>query len=350
MGIAVLPPDINESDFDFKVSETAVRFGLSAVKNVGETAARSLIEVREARGKFASPFDVCRDVDSRVVNRKVLESLVKAGAFDSLGWPRSRCFHLIDKLIEISHEAQKARIGRQNLLFGGGEAEVPEIPAEIQDMREWDESLKLSYEKDALGFYITGHPLTQFGKNLQRLISHSVSDLNDERDFNTEVRLAGIITAFRPLRTKKDERMASFFLEDLSGRVEVVAFPDAFRKNNEFLHEDRLVWIKGRFLGEGESRKVQLSQVMPLAEAFQKQAKRMVVRIFVPGIEETLLDELKEILEKSPGECPVYFELETPHAFRLVTQSAEVSGVQLSEDLTRAVLALLGEDSVHIEY
>lgn len=349
MGIAVLPPDINESDFNFTVAGNAVRFGLSAVKNVGETAACDIIKIRREHGTFATPFDVVAHVDSRAINRKVLESLIKAGAFDSLKWPRSQCFHLIDAMIDFSHEAQKAKATRQNLLFGGGHVEPPEVPAAVKTMREWDESLMLSYEKDALGFYITGHPLAQF-KNLGRLVSHLVSDLDEEKDFNAEVRLAGVITMFRPLKTKKDERMAAFFLEDMSGRIEVIAFPDAFRKNYEVLHEDQLVWLKGKFVGEGESRKIQLTNVLPLAEAFQKLAKRVVIRVFVPGLEEPLLDELKDVLEKHAGECPVVFELETPHAFRVIAQSAEVGGVRPSDELTRTVESLLGEEAMYVEY
>jgi DNA polymerase-3 subunit alpha len=111
-----------------------------------------------------------------------------------------------------------------------------------------------------------------------------------------------------------------------------------------------LVWLKGKFLGEGESRKIHMTHVMPLAEAFQKQAKRMVLRIFVPGMEESMLRDLKEVLEKNAGECPVFFELETPHAYRLVAQSVEVKGVLPSEDLTKTIQNLLGEDSVCIEY
>jgi DNA polymerase-3 subunit alpha len=349
MGITVLPPDINESDFNFTVAGTAVRFGLAAVKNVGETAARDIIKTRREHGTFATPFDVVAHADSRTINRKAIESLIKAGAFDSLKWPRSQCFHLIDTMIDFSHENQKAKSAQQNLLFGGGELEPPEIPAEVRTMREWDEPLMLSYEKDALGFYITGHPLAQF-KNLNRLISHQVSELDEEKDFNAEVRLAGVITMFRPLKTKKDERMAAFYLEDLSGRIEVIAFPEAFRKNFDHLHEDRLVWIKGKFIGEGESRKIQLNFVMPLADAFQRLAKRMVIRVFIPGLEETILDEVKDVLAKHPGECPVYFELETPHAYRVVAQSVEVDGVLPSEELTKTVESLLGEEAVYVEY
>ncbi|MGB8951860.1 MAG: DNA polymerase III subunit alpha [Candidatus Aminicenantales bacterium] len=349
MGIEVLPPDINESDFNFTVSKGAIRFGLSAIKNVGEGTALSLIQAREENGKFSSLFDIFREVDSKVVNRKVIESLIKAGAFDSLGWRRSQCFHLVDRMIEYAHEIQKMKAAKQNLLFGSGQLEPPSIPFEVKEMREWDESLFLSYEKDAVGFYITGHPLAQF-KNLRRLISHTMGELDDEKDFNNEVRLAGIIISVKPLKTRKDERMAAFILEDMTGRVEIVAFPDSYSKYYEYLHEDRLIWIKGRFLGGGESRRVQLLQVMPLAEAFQKQAKRMVLRIFLPGLEESIIKELKTVLEKHSGECPVIFELETPHSYRVLAQSVSVKGVLPSEELTKNIQNLLGEDSVFIEY
>ncbi len=349
MGITVLPPDVNTSDFNFTVEGPAVRFGLAALKNVGETAARALVQARTEHGTFRTPFDVVRLADSRTINRKVLESLVKSGAFDVMGWKRSQSFHLIDRMIDFSHDLQKAKAGRQNLLFGGAGAEPPDVPAEVRTMSEWNEALKLSYEKDSLGFYITGHPLAQF-KQLHRLISHSVSELDEEKDYADDVRLAGVITGFRPLKTKKDERMASFFLEDMSGRVEVVAFPDAYRKHFDVLREDQLVWLKGKFVGEGESRKVHLAQALPLAEAFQKQAKRVVIRIFMPGLEESLLNELREILGKNPGEVPVYFELGTPYAYKVITQSAEMRSVLPSEEMTKALENLLGEDAVVIDY
>jgi DNA polymerase-3 subunit alpha len=238
----------------------------------------------------------------------------------------------------------------QSLLFGGGQMEPPDIPAEVREMREWDESLFLSYEKDALGFYITGHPLAQFEKRLKKLTSHSLSQLDEEQDFNSEIRVAGIISSLKSLKTRKDEQFVTFILEDLSGRIDVVAFPDSYNKYYEILREANLVWVKGRFMGEGENRRVSLVEVMPLQEAFQKQAKRVILRIFLPGLEQSVVQELKELLEKNPGQCPVFFELETPHSYRVVAQSLEVRGVVPSEDLSRSVERLLGEDSVLIEY
>jgi len=350
MGIEVLPPDVNKSDLTFIVEDDGIRFGLAAVKNVGEGAVRDLLRVRKKNGAFVSPFDLFRGETPKFVNRKVLESLIKAGAFDSLGWKRSQLFHLIDKMIDYSHEYQKVRTSKQNYLFGASQVEPPPVPPEIKDMSEWDESLSLSYEKDALGFYITGHPLAQYGKSLSKLVSRSIHQFDDEKDFNTEVTVAGIITTMKSLKTKKDERMATFTLEDLSGRIEVVVFPDAFKTYYDLLSEDQLVWIKGKFLGEGENRRIHLVQIMPLDEALQKQAKRMFLRIFLPGIEESVFKDLKKILEKHEGECPVFFELETPHSYRMIVQSVDIEGVAPSEELSRNIEDLLGEQTVFIEY
>ena len=350
MGIKVLPPDINESDINFTVLKEGIRFGLSAIKNVGEGAIRAVLRAREKKGKFSSPFDIFQEVDPREVNRKVIESLIKAGALDSLGWKRSQLFHLVDNMIKYAHEAQRIKTSKQNLLFVHSQAESPSIPHEVREMREWDESLLLSYEKDALGFYITGHPLAYFSNHLSRLVSHSINQLDEENDFSNEVRIAGIISSLKPLKTKRDERMATFVLEDLSDRIEVVAFPDVYKKYYDHIREDVLVWIKGKFLGEGESRKIHLLQIMSLAEAFEKQAKKVVLRIFLPGIESSIFDELKVILEKNQGECPVFFELETPHSYRMLVRSVEVQGVSPNEDLTTNIENLLGEESVFIEY
>lgn len=350
MGIRVLPPDINESELRFSVDKESIRFGLSAIKNVGEGAIRAILKARKRRGRFDSPFDLCEDLDPKAVNRKVIESLIKAGAFDSLGWRRSQLYHLIDRIIEYAHEMQKIKSSRQNFLFDSSQVEPPLIPPEVKEMPEWDKSLALSYEKDALGFYITGHPLAEYGKELKKLVPHSISELDEEKDFNQEIRVAGIISSLKLLKTKKEERMATFILEDMSGRIEVVAFPEIYNKHYEYLREEVPVWIRGKFLGEGENRRIHLLQMMPLSEAFQKQARRVVLKIFLPGIEESIFEDLKRLLQEHEGDCPVSFELQTPHSYRMLVEAAEVPGVSLSGDFTRKINELLGEDSVRIEY
>lgn len=350
MGIEVLPPDINFSNCHFIVSGQSLRFGLAAIKNVGEAAVKEILAARNRRGRFNSPFEVVEGVDMKLVNRKVLESLIKAGAFDSLGWKRSQCFHLIDLMIEYGHKVQKLKEAPQTTLFQVEEILPPEIPPEVLEMKEWDESLLLSYEKDALGFYITGHPLSQFQKSLRRLVSHFLGELDQIENNLNEISVAGIVTSVKVIKTRKDERMATFGLEDMTGRVEVVAFPEAFQQCQELLHEGQLIWVKARVQGDQESRRLQLIQALPLPDAFEKLAKRLILRLFVPGLEMNLMEELKNILLEYPGECPVFFDLEIPYNCRIRIQSREIIGITPNETLMRRLESLFGEDSVILEY
>lgn len=350
MGIAILPPDINRSDYPFTVEGDAIRFGLSAVKNLGQAAVRDLLARREGLGSFRTPFDLFQDADTRTVNRKALESLIKAGAFDSLGWRRAQGIAMLDILIDYAHEIHKAKNSGQSLLFDMAVAAPPEMPPEIRNMEEWDETTLLSHEMTALGFYFSRHPLARFKNRLGTLVSHNLADLDDASVANGEVRLAGIIAAIKPLKTRKDECMAAFTLEDMTGRADVVAFPECFARYGGCLREGRLVWIRGKYQCEGERRRIALSQIMPLEDAFESLAKRVVVRIFLPDMENSVLAELKSLLQKHPGKCPVFFDLETSQAIRVLTQSVEVQSVAPSEELIRDVESLLGEKSAAIEY
>jgi DNA polymerase-3 subunit alpha len=350
MGIEVLPPNINASSLNFSVQNGDIRIGLSAIKNVGEGSVQAILEARDRIGTFSSPFEIFQEVPPRAVNRKVIESLIKAGALDSLGWSRSQLFHLIDKMIEYSNEFQKIKSSHQSLLFGDRHVEHPPIPMEVEHMNEWEKSLLLAYEKDALGFYITDHPLAQYGKNLNGLTSHSIGQLNEGVALSNDFRLAGIISSIRPLKTRTGDRMATFVLEDMSSRVEVVVFPDTYGKYYEFIREDLLVWIKGRLQGSEESTRIQLLEIMPLEKALQTHAKRVVVRVPLVGIEESVFHELKTILADHLGQCPVFFELETENSSRIILQSVEIQGVTPSEGLTRSLKDLLGENTVFVQY
>ncbi|MFQ6082293.1 MAG: DNA polymerase III subunit alpha [Candidatus Aminicenantia bacterium] len=350
MGIKVLPPDINESDYHFTAVKGDIRFGFSAIKNVGEGAIRSILKARKKIGKFKSIFEFFREVDIRTVNKKVIESLIKSGAFDSLGGKRSQLFHTIDHMIDYAHQFRKIKVSGQSLLFQDDKYGTPSFPEEVKDMREWDEPLLLSYEKEALGFYITGHPLAQHENHLKKLVPYSIIDLEEKAASRQEVCLAGVITSLKRIKTKKDEKMATFILEDLTGQIEVVAFPDYYRSYLNLLREDSLVWLKGRLIKEGENKKIHLFQLMSLEQALSKLAKRLIIRIFIPGIEERVFLSLKEILEKNQGECPIIFELETPPFYRLIAQSIELIGVSPTEELIQKLENLLGENSVSIDY
>lgn len=351
LGLPILPPDINRSDFVFTVDDMkAIRFGLAGVKNVGENAARALVAARKENGAFRTAFDVVRDVDSRIVNRKVLESLIKAGAFDSLGLPRAGAFALIDALIDYSHDVQKTRESTQTLLFGGDGLEPPEIPAAVRTISEWDEMTRLAYEKEALGLYLSGHPLSHYQRILPRLTTCSMDRLENGADIPEEIRLAGVIADLQMKKTKKDERFAVFQLDDAAGRIEVVCYTEAYKRFYSVLEEGALVWIKGRYQADGENRKVILSLAMPLADAAQKLAKKFTVRIPCREMDDAFLDEIYEIMDRFSGECPTLFEVETATGHRVTIQTAELRGVTPTDELIAALEALLGPNSIQVDY
>ncbi|MBN2245103.1 MAG: DNA polymerase III subunit alpha [Candidatus Aminicenantes bacterium] len=350
MGIKVLPPDINASDVNFSVVGNDIRFGLAAVKNVGEGAVQSIVNIRERIGLFTSPFEIFKEPEAKNINRKVIESLIKAGAFDSLGWKRSQLFHLIDSMIDFAHRIQRVKESKQSLLFDGDMLDAPEVPLEVKEMKEWDENLLLSYEKDALGFYISGHPLDHYEKYIHKLVSHKIKQINEAESLNGELKVAGIISSLKLLKTRKDERMASLVLEDMSGRIEMVVFPDFYQKYYDYLRKDLLVWIKGKFIGDIENKRVQLLQIMSLTEAFQNLAKRVILRVDLKDNEDSFFTELHEVLNKHQGECPVFFELYTPDASRMIVKSVDIQGVTPSDELVMALEGLLGEGALYIEY
>jgi DNA polymerase-3 subunit alpha len=350
LGIKVLPPDINYSHYNFTVEGNNIRMGLSAIKNVGENTIHELLAWRKKKGKFKNLFDLFEDYDSRVLNRKALESLIKAGALDSLGWKRSQLFYLLDTLIEYGHQRQKAREEQAISLFNEDYLRPPDIPAEVHSMNEWEEEVLLAYEKEVLGTYLSSHPLARYKKRLNRLVSHTVEALDPEEDFDREVRLAGIVVSVKLLKTKKDERMAAFVLEDLSGQVDVTVFPEPYSKYHPYIKEGQLIWVKGRMsIDSFEAKKILASQILPLEEALEKQARKTIIRLRLDHLSEEDVNQLHKILASFPGECPLYLELEKADSVYLV-QSAEYQAVSPSEAFLEQVEALLGPEAVLVEY
>jgi DNA polymerase-3 subunit alpha len=182
------------------------------------------------------------------------------------------------------------------------------------------------------------------------LVTHTIEQVNDLCNTETELSVAGIISTIKLLKTRKDDRMATFVLEDMSSRIEVVAFPDSYRENYEFIREDNLVWLRARLQGNDESNRLQLIKLLPLENAFQQRAKRMILRVNLPGLETSVLQELKTLLGENPGDCPVFFELDTDNGCRLVVQSVDIQGVVPSERLSKSLEDLLGENTVFILY
>ncbi|CAG0930775.1 partial DNA polymerase III subunit alpha, partial [Planctomycetaceae bacterium] len=322
-GIAVDPPDVNESSMEFKVSGNRIRFALAAVKNVGEAAIQELLAVRED-GKFTSLFDFLSRVDSRRVNKKVVESLVKCGAFDFTKEKRAQLIAELDPSMEAAQAVQRDREAGQSSLFdafGGGPAAKSAAPAiNAPRVPEWSDKELLSYEKETLGFYLSSHPLAGHKRELDLYAVHIDSLM--ERNNEDEVTVGGIVTALKEIVTKKGDRMAFVTIEDLTGSVEAVIFADLYKKAREAVTSDHALLVSGKLDKEEEAVKLIASDIIPIEEAGQadKKLKARNTHIHAPvaGLDSRKLTELKKIIQENPGTSQVILQLVYPDNGRII--------------------------------
>ena len=271
--IEVLAPDINESRSDFTPVGDKIRFGLAAVKNVGEKAVEVILQSRSEDGPFESLFDFCRRVDMTAVNRRVIENLIKCGAYDSTQVSRTRMFGALDDAMKAGQAYQRDQASNQIDIFGmlGTPGKGTKKPGDVYPpVTEWSSQEALAFEKEALGFYISGHPLDKYERALTRITSGTVAALKGRASAG-EVRLGGVVSALKLRNTKKGERYGNFNLEDKTGFIEVIAWPDTYKKCAELLGADDPIFVKGR-LEVGEDRmQVIANEISPLAEAVKNQ-------------------------------------------------------------------------------
>ncbi|MBI2881002.1 MAG: DNA polymerase III subunit alpha, partial [Candidatus Tectomicrobia bacterium] len=347
-GIPVLPPDINKSGKRFTVHEGGIRFGLAAVKNVGASAVDEILRARE-EGPFPSLFAFCRQVDLRLANRRVVESLVKCGAFDSTGARRAQLMAVLDTALEQAAQAQQDRITGQAQLFGadGSEAAVdPPLPL----IPEWDEKELLAQEKEALGFFITGHPLARFKRDLKLLSTVTTAGL-PELAGSQKVRMGGLVSGLKVQTTRRGDLMARFNLEDLEGFAEVIVFPDCYRESAPLLEGEEPILLEGTAEPGENSVTLKAERILPLAQGAQAAGKEVSILLPVSGKSRELirarLIDLREILEKSRGPYPLILRFD--FGGRWEERRFRDFGVEPSGEMIERVEALLGERAVRWE-
>jgi DNA polymerase-3 subunit alpha len=350
MGIAVLPPDINESALDFLSLGGTIRFGMLAIRNVGEGVIRSILDYRGKNGKFHSFFQFCEEVDSRSLNKRVLESLIKSGALDSLGWKRSQCMEMADTALEYGQKARRDRESGQQGLFASvsasGQVEAPE--PEPPQVPEWSMEQLLAFEKETLGFYVSGHPMSRFAEEAARYSKKTIAELIAE-GASAECRVAGIVTDLRSRRTKKGDLMAIFTLEDLTGAVTTIVFPNSYSKFEPFIAADCPLLVSGRFEPEDErSFKIIASEIEPLPGIMQRNAKTLRIKACISALSPSSATELHRLLEKNRGGTGVNVELYQPSEFRVNIQSSDFVKVKSSPELVQEIESICGPGSVEI--
>jgi len=349
MGIAVLPPDINQSDSSFTVCENAIRFGLGAVKGVGGAALEAVLEPRREK-PFVSLYDFCERVDLRKVNKKVGEALIKCGAFDSLPGHRAQQLAALENAMELGQKAQREREQGQVSLFassvivasnGQGYNRLPE-------MDEWPEKIKLAYEKEALGFYITGHPMARHEAAVKRYATCETAALKERGD-RAEVTLCGIVTGLQEKMTKKGERMAFFSLEDLGGAAEILVFPELYKKCFEELHGEEPLLVKGVLDVSDESCKLIANEIILLEEYQKRETRRVHFRLNAATVDEEMLQNFREVISRHRGNCESLVHVVIPEHSETVIRLPREMGVAAGGEILKDSEALFGHNVITFE-
>ncbi len=367
-GIEVLPPDINSSGLSFTVVGTSMRFGLGAVKNVGAGAIEAILEMR-TEGPFKSLYDFCERVDLRRVNKRVIESLIKCGAFDSTGATRSAQMEGLEAASSYGQKIQEEKASAQVSLFcteevsrgnATGGMKLPNTP-------EWHDKEKLAFEKEALGFLITGHPLDRYIDDIKRLTNTDIACMVEMGE-GSEVRICGIVSAFKEITTKKGDRMGFVTIEDLTGSVEITVFSDIYATTSAMLKSDDPLLVVGK-LEKGEKgckvlvmkggeenngKRFQRDRgpagdIKLLSEA-RSQTTRKVS--FILRVDETPAEQitlLKEVIERHPGSVPVCIQFLIPARSRSFMPLEAAMSVAASDELRLEVERLLGYNAATFE-
>ena len=336
MGIKILPPDINSSAATFGIEDGAIRFGLAAVRNVGENAIASMERVRTEGGKFRSLVDFCARVDMRAVNKRALESLIKCGAFDSIGTERNQLLASLDASMQDAARRQRDVLSGQGGLFGEETMEEVQQIAVSADVLPSTARERLTWEKEATGFYITGHPLDDYSDTLSALLS--IGEIpNTVRKDRQLVRIGGILTSTKRFTTKKGDTMLFAELEDFSGKIEVTVFPRVFYAHVSALEPDAIIVVEGRVDTTGEEPKLLAEEVWRMNE--YRSSFYLIPQTNVDR--RTLWTAMQEIFAAHPGDHPVYVQSEG--RWRRLGETYWIDG---SKEAQSALTRLMGESAV----
>ena len=360
MAIEVLAPDINESGVDFtplykrhgKDKKGVIRFGLAAVKGVGEKAVEQIIAARQRTGRFQSLFHFCENVDLRSANKQVIESLIKAGTFDRLGGHRAQMLAGLEKAMQIGAGIQADRQNGQMNFFGqtAGTSDYSSDHKRLPQIPPWPEQQMLAFEKQVLGFYITSNPLSHCAEIINVYSTLNTSQLSGARDGQSVI-VGGMITKKRSLITKRGKnagsKMAVFILEDLQGQAEVVLFPDILKQYEDYLVEDNVIFVKGRVDRRRETPNIFASELIRLEEIREKLASKVRIRLNAEGITKEKVAEIKNICQHHRGNSPVYVSVKTDKG-KVHTKTDQSLFVRPDVDFCKKMKRLVGEENFRL--
>ncbi|MBK6313289.1 MAG: DNA polymerase III subunit alpha [Blastocatellia bacterium] len=347
-GIEVLPPDINISTFLFTPAGGQIRFGLTAIKGLGQSAVSAIVEARDRGGPFRSMHDVCERVDSKALNKRVAECLIKSGAFDAFGKKRRQLFLAIDSAVESGARAQRDRATGQVGLFAMADLEAASPDPVLPDVDEWNQLDLLTHEKETLGFYITGHPLARYRVALEEFATSDVGGLSDVAAGET-VKLGGLVNDLAVRNTKKGDRFALFQLQDGSGSVKVVAWPETFKNSSRCIVAEAAVLVTGRLerTDDGASTVI-AEEIRALDDLREREARAIAVHAPAASMTAERIEQLHALLDRHRGECDVEFVLGLADGSRARIQPNRFVRVHLTPELRSEIRKICPESDVQI--
>jgi DNA polymerase-3 subunit alpha len=341
MSISILPPDVNESDLYFTPVGESIRFGLAAIKNVGENTAKAIRESRLASGEFESLYEFCERIDSKFLNKRVFESLIKCGAMDSLG-PREAMAASVDDAIAALQKASRVRESGQHGLFFGGSAAEASAPFLLKEAPLWSEEERLASEYAMLGFYVSGHPLEKYSSRLAEWNVVRLEEIEGQRN-GKEIAVAALVVGVRAMRTKKGARWGIFTIQDMTGVQELLAFPESFAKHEQTLKPGAPLLLKVRVQIEEAGTRLSLQEARRIQDITERAAAQQEfrVRLSMASMTEGTMDRLEELFNKAPGMSQVVFELESSDGTVAVVASQQ--RVKATPELLDAVRQIHGK-------
>ncbi|MDH3638479.1 MAG: DNA polymerase III subunit alpha [Gammaproteobacteria bacterium] len=349
MGIEVLPPDVNYCNFAFQAKQKdQILYGLGAVKGIGYAVIESIVTEREQGGEFKDLFELCSRVDTKRLNRRALESLIRAGALDGLGAHRAALMATLPVAMEAADQESHARDAGQSDFFGVRTS--AETVRRYREVDEWSEEQRLAAEKETLGLYLSGHPIDRYHQELEQLTDFRLADLNPSQ--NRSLVVAGLVVALRIMNTKRGDRMAFVTLDDNTARLEIAVFSDLFSRSRDVLRKDSLLVVQGQVSVDDFAGGFRMSadSVFSLEQIRAELANKLIITLDQKSLANGLLDSIKTALQDHlHGSCPVVFHYLT------ATEEGDVSAgdswrVQLSGELLESLDELVGHESVRIRY
>ncbi|MEO8502170.1 MAG: OB-fold nucleic acid binding domain-containing protein, partial [Vicinamibacteria bacterium] len=353
LGLTVLPPNVNSSLVDFTVESGAVRFALSAVKNVGEGAAESVVVAR-AEGPFTTLDDFCSRVDMKAANKRAVESFIKSGSFDSVDPRRHVLFAELETALDRAARLRADREAGQSNLFGMMDdgltpVAMPAGKNGLADTTRWTTGERLAFEKESLGFYLSGHPIERYKAEITEFASGTLGHLIRSRSMG-EVTIMGLMSGLRLTKTKKGDRMAICQFDDFEGTVEGLIFPEAYRQCGMKLKDDESYLVRGKLEAKDEDERPRfiVADMTQLDSALRMMTRSIRVRVDLGVLPETALAGVKRVLSNHPGEISVTIELHRPSEFAALVRADDKLRVKLTADLVNHLETVTGSGTVRL--